>query len=265
MKPQRDSFTVILRSGVLSAHVHCFPVPWQHNPGSRESTLGASLSKWRSVFSRGAAKIPRLARTLGRTHQLHLRRRLGRGRRLCAWARQSGSAAVAAGSRAGSSARLLPEPSAPPPPSRQGRVHGSPGAFLRGGGDTARPVTQPCSPPLRAALEKCWVSAWPRLVPEALLSLLLTPQQNMYSVWSRAINKVRNNNWKALVCKITKAQCFQLGLQTCTSPCPTLLWRRMHLCELEGFHVALSPSVHSETVFVTTLQSILSKDHPASK
>lgn len=147
MKPQRDSFTVILRSGTLSANVHCFPVPWQHNPGSRESTLGASLSKWRSVFSRGAAKSPRLVGTLGRTHQLHLRRRLGRGRRLCAWARQSGSAAVAAGSRAGSSARLLPEPPAPPPPSRQGRVRGSPGAFLRGGGIRPDPWRSPAALP----------------------------------------------------------------------------------------------------------------------
>lgn len=38
----------------------------------------------------------------------------------------------------------------------------------------------------------------------------------MYSLVSSSINKEKNNNWKAVVCKITKAKCFQ--------------WRRSKLC-----------------------------------
>lgn len=134
-------------------------------------------------------------------------------------------------------------------------------------GRGARP--EPWRSPAAFPSELRWGSAGFVLDPgwfrRCFFSLLLTPQQNMYSVWSRAINKIRNNNWKALVCKITKAQRFQLGLQTCTSACPTFLWRRMDLCELKGFCVALSPSVCSEAGRVTALQTISSKVNPARK
>lgn len=141
MKPKYDSFTVILRSGTLSAHVHCFLVP------RHLSTLSASFPK--------------------RLQKAHGSPGPWAGCTSCTCGGGSAEGDVSVPAPAGARLRV-PGRVAPFGCSRsplRGRLpHGGSGsAAVRappcGKGGTARPVTQPCSFPLRATLGKRWVCA----------------------------------------------------------------------------------------------------------